>query len=565
MNAKLSTLVVLAVAIAATCAAAPALAGPVTSAGCLQPHPSGYTALPQDGDSYVVLATRATRHRALGLQAVMRARRIYETWATDFAVDGNTATVLGPGAGQPYEIFVVAHRNAFFRSSRADGADLPLCSAGGSVDDLHDGMIVEDDLASEPGPDGPVDWSANVLAHELFHAFQGGVIGHYPDAGTWWLEATAEWGGDANFGVPRSRVTQLDSSLFGHPELALDELTRTGSGDEARHPYAEWRFVQYLARQLGPGALFPYLVDTFRALGNGTDVNQAITDNGAQAIDVQLGGFWAHHLPPTSGTTAPARIQEHPEITAGGSHTERFEADARAANVFRYRLASDVKQVDIDIPSSYAGQHGQLWQRLGGQTAREVTPGTEHFCVGGDDETAQQWPGDITFAYVNGDLSAGATDHTLAITATGSTHECSHAHPAHPPTPTPSGGTCPVRSGYYSTDSQTPDFFVKIDCPGMGEPQLTAIGGAVVCPDGQPANLGPAIVYGQVLHILLDASGSASATWMYSGGTFHATVDAGSSQSTSMVTGTVTFDRAATATQDACDVVYPFTLPWESH
>jgi hypothetical protein len=149
---------------------------------CLTPHPSGYAALSRDGDPYEFLATNATRGRARGLLAVVRSRHIFTTWERDFTVLGHAARVLGPGGGRPFEIFVAPHSSAFFSRTGSDGPDVRLCDRRGNADPEHDAIIVADNLAAEPSPSGPIDWSANVLAHELFHAFQGGEMGHFPTA-----------------------------------------------------------------------------------------------------------------------------------------------------------------------------------------------------------------------------------------------------------------------------------------------------------------------------------------------------------------------------------------------
>jgi hypothetical protein len=324
-----------------------ARAGPVRlSADCVEIRPAGYVSLPRNGDPFVFLATAATRARARQLQRVVRARRIYETWARDFDVDGNPGRPLGPGDGRPFEIIVAPHNDAFFRLTHSDGADLRACDAHGQQDDHHDALVVADNLSSEPAPHGRVDWSANVLAHELFHAFQGGAMGHYPSEGQWWIEATAEWGGDDIFGFPpgSTRERDLDASLFGHPELPLDLLARSGPGYMVHHAYAVWRFVQYLQSVMpttntdtstGSDRLFAYLVATFQAIGRGTPADEAIrtlfpagvgptNEPGGRGFTDVLGRFWLQHLPPDLGDQlpgGPVSLQDSvdvPEITPGG-------------------------------------------------------------------------------------------------------------------------------------------------------------------------------------------------------------------------------------------------------
>jgi hypothetical protein len=319
-----------------------ALAGPVQlSANCIHTQPAGYSGLPRNGDPFVFLATAATRAEARQLLRVVRARRIYETWASDFRVDGNPGRPLGPGGGRPFEIIVAPHSDLFFRATHADGADLPACDARGQRDERHDALIVADNLSHEPGPRGPVDWSANVLAHELFHAFQGGAMGHYPSEGLWWMEATSEWGGDDIFGSPprSTREHDLDASLFEHPELALDLLARSGPRYEVLHAYAVWRFLQYLYSFLprsGPEALFNYLVATFKAIGRGAPADEAIQSlfpanqpvinppGGIAGFTYALGLFWQQHLPPDHGDQLPGgsvAIEDRlfvPEVRLGG-------------------------------------------------------------------------------------------------------------------------------------------------------------------------------------------------------------------------------------------------------
>jgi hypothetical protein len=321
---------------------AAALAGPVRlSADCIHTRPAGYRSLPRNGDPFVFLATAATRPQARQLLEVVRARRIYETWARDFHVDRNPGRPLGPGGGRPFEIIVAPHDDVFFRVTHSDGADLRACDAHGHQDERHDALIVPDNLSHETGPHGPIDWSANVLAHELFHAFQGGAMGHYPREGQWWMEATAEWGADDIFGFPRgsTRERELDASLFDHPELPLDLLARSGPGYEVHHAYAVWRFLQYLYSFLprtGPEALFTYLVATFQAIGRGTPADEAVQSlfpanqpvinppGGLAGFTDALGLFWLEHLPPDLGDQlpgGPVALQDSlsvPEIMLGG-------------------------------------------------------------------------------------------------------------------------------------------------------------------------------------------------------------------------------------------------------
>jgi hypothetical protein len=248
-----------------------------------------------------------------------------------------------PGGGRPFEIFVAAHSSAFFSRTGSDGADVRLCDRHGNADPEHDAIIVADNLAAEPSPSGPIDWSANVLAHELFHVFQGGVMSHFPTAGAWWLEATAEWGGDDIFGAPRTRITQLDQSLFEHPDIPLDAVASNGPAYERRHPYAVWRFVQWLDDTFAAQhqSFFAYLTATFRALGAGTPSLQAVTEGfpagiesndepgGAVGFDRAVADFWEFHLTPQlpEGVLGlPVTLQNSVSLSAGSVINWSFTA-----------------------------------------------------------------------------------------------------------------------------------------------------------------------------------------------------------------------------------------------
>jgi hypothetical protein len=319
-----------------------------------------------------------------------------------------------PGAGRdaPYQVFITNE------PIDALGRNSVYCDT-----DAFDAVVVAGHLEGRE--------LGATLAHELYHAFAGGVANSY-DVGGWWAEATATWAEVQLYASP-SQITRLDRQFIQQPADPIDLFT--DDSDFPERPYGAWRFIQWLEGYFGgAGGIWEFLNATYRRLGTGADSTIAVTSElsgRGRSFGEDLGHFWGDHLRPTNPLNGPASDGEDlrfpTEEPAGADPTvevEELGAVNLGADVKRLRLARDSHVQQISISAEPATPETYLWVQNGSRLEDWTAGGSAHFCVGGASPStgAKAWPGQFPVAFTNGKRVGSSLTDQLTVRV--SAEEC---------------------------------------------------------------------------------------------------------------------------------------------
>jgi len=248
--------------LALTCARA--ASADLVRGGCIETHARGYHQIHGAGPGLEVWGTNATARAARGYAHILGSAETLSRLRELLVLGGGDGRLHGAGAG-PYRNYVGPHTEAFFVDS--SGGEGPICAGGAPADD-RDPIAVPDNLGHRRQVSGHfADIRASTLTHELFHAFQAGVVGHVLVTANWFIDATAQWAAWTFAPRVAERIRREDQSVFTHPSWPLD-LIHASRGHSAQrvHPYAEWRFIARVDGVRGRAALMRWIVDSLRAI-----------------------------------------------------------------------------------------------------------------------------------------------------------------------------------------------------------------------------------------------------------------------------------------------------------
>ncbi len=275
----------------------------------------------------------------------------------------------------------------------------------------------------------------STLAHEIAHAFQFGAARgtHAPN---WYGEASAELTGMDAF---TSQVTQdRHDAIFFNPAISLDRLD-----DADFHPYAAYRFVQWLRIRFGAATLRLIHHDVFgqRLRSNrqstaalqyalGRNLPRVTDRRGGHRFSIAdaLGYFWIQHAKGEPVGNGP-RVEGEPRTFGlGGTQTWDVSANRLAAFVGRIRLGSGVKTITYRNPTAsaddlrlWAIDRGTYlnWTNGGRITYRSNGVGgagaLSNCPDGRQQRETKPWPGEFPFAFTNGEVDGSASTVRIEI------------------------------------------------------------------------------------------------------------------------------------------------------
>jgi hypothetical protein len=479
---------------------------------------------------YISLHAASGRHVADPYEVIARSRdlpyarrllarlRTYPMWEFD-------KTVFELGTGHRVDTLSPPSPRQYFQIYVVDGADLAMLEADG-LDARYCGASGSDAAVVAAGA------SPSTAVHEVFHAFQDGAAGT-PLDGSWWGEATAEWG-SLYAGVSGS----LDDAFLGHPEqpLALQATT----GPDADHQYGAFRFVQWLAHHAPRDTFTRILAWPFVQLGHGSSdavlrlLEQSETREG-RSLPTDLGRFWADHLK-DDGALGPAAASSTLTASIGSASDHADVADYAAKLI---KIDADPSAVSIHVVITQT--QGELYVAAGGGTPQlQGDTYDKTFCTDGN---GTPWPGSLGVAY-----TAHRNGGTLDVNTTTSDdpESCqtpTQTTPSTPPpvttTPPSSGGSCGIAGFYGMGDIQTPPVYVSGTVTCIGGPHIIGLDVSIWCGDTIASTLNTTGSQPQIVDIPLNSGGSGIWDVTNGGTTFEVTF----AVTSTTMSGTVTMEN----------------------
>jgi hypothetical protein len=213
----------------------------------------------------------------------------------------------------------------------ADGYNTSLCSSPET-----------DVVVVDPATTSNKDTFHATLAHELFHAAQARLAGHFVD--NWWYEATATWA-ETQFGYIDAR--SYSSTVTGHPNLTIDSFSPAIDGAR-QHEYGAWTFVAWLfsRHKINWARMRQSFIDA--AHTDATPVIDNLLNDAITNIGDEVASYWADHtnVLPQFGPTAKMT-----EVKVGAdTENDQFPvADPLAARILRVKPDSNVRQLVVIV------------------------------------------------------------------------------------------------------------------------------------------------------------------------------------------------------------------------
>jgi hypothetical protein len=378
-------------------------------------------------DRFVIVSKNQLLRRLAAADVLRYLRRAEPELSRRFQAAGGTGDVLGVrrgGAERPFAIIVVG---AGELPGAATGIDASVCGADNAT-----AIAVQAENVYRRSDSGSLLSSESMVAHELTHAFQDGMIGR-PVADNWFLEASAEYYAEEIDSDPFVRAGR-DNDFLGYPETPLDSF-RSEAIEERVHEYGAFRFLHWLDARMTTGVIDRWVLGTvlgtqppdrrltqlevtavaraqFAAVGGaGT--------SGDDLIEDELPRFWAQHLveqsrnrDPGTGRTVTMRTVQVgpafvPEPSMGRYVTTALDAYLRphATRAARLVLKPGVRQVRISIVQ-HPGTRVWMLEGADGTAARQITAAPETpevitYCTGAPGPGMRRWPGELRFAITN--------------------------------------------------------------------------------------------------------------------------------------------------------------------
>jgi hypothetical protein len=275
----------------------------------------------------------------------------------------------------------------------ADGYNTQLCNSPNT------NVIVVD-----PATASNKDTFHATLAHELFHAAQAELGGHFKD--NWWYEATATWA-ETQFGYQDAR--SYSTTVTGHPDLPIDSFAPAVDGAK-QHEYGAWTFVAWLFSRHKIN--WSRMRESFMQAAQ-TDATPVI-DNLLQDVNSDVGdevaSYWADHtnVLPQFGPTAKMTSAKASDWTENDVFPA---ANPLAARVVKIHPTATVRQLVVIVHKLGAGE--QAWIRTDKDQYWRIESGdsfNEAFCRTGATAGSLPFPdtGDVRIAITSLNKKANA-------------------------------------------------------------------------------------------------------------------------------------------------------------
>jgi hypothetical protein len=377
------------------------LGASAAAAACWPTAPSGWTSAPiQPADQFIVQGPKVYLSDLEDAAKEIRSQDFFGAYEQKLGIPR-----LGfPGQTGRLPIYL----DPLLPNSvpNADGYNTQLCSSPNT-----DVVVVDPATASNK------DTFHATLAHELFHAAQAQLAGHFKD--NWWYEATATWA-ETQFGYQDARA--YSSTVTQHPELPIDSFSPAIDGAK-QHEYGAWTFVAWLfsRHKINWARMRQSFIDA--AQTDATPVLDNLLNDAVTGVGDQVASFWADHTNalPQFGPTAKMK-----EVKVGADTVtdESPVADPLAARILRVKPDSSVKQLVVIVHKLGPGE--QAWIRTDKDQYWRIESGdsfNETFCRTGATAGSLPLPdtGDVRIAITSLDKKATGN---IKVKLIGSTDAC---------------------------------------------------------------------------------------------------------------------------------------------
>jgi len=244
------------------------------------------------GDQFTVWAPPAYAKLASDAASEIRSKDFFGYYEDKLHISS-----LGyPGQGNSFDIYLDPDLQQAL--PQADGVNAPRCEYPG-----RDAVDVQAGIKD-------TEVFHATLAHELFHAAQAQLGGHFTD--NWWYEATATWA-ETRFGYQTPVPRAFSTEVTDHPRLPMDQFGKAIDGTEA-HEYGAWTFVAWLfsRNKIDWTAMRDSFIKAAHA--DATPIIDQLLN--PSSIGDEVASYWADHLNklPHFGPTAHITVihDSHP-------------------------------------------------------------------------------------------------------------------------------------------------------------------------------------------------------------------------------------------------------------